>query len=61
MGFWVPFWEVVVIATLVVFAGLVVVVGIGGFFDILALFKKIEAQHKEAGPTDSGDDANTES
>jgi len=47
MEFWIKLWTVVLIAGLSIFATLAVVVSIGGFFDIRALFKNIEAQHAD--------------
>jgi len=47
MGFWINFWTFLLVAALVVFAGLAIVVTIGGFFDIKALFRSIEAKHAE--------------
>ena len=39
MSFWINFWTVFFFASLAVFAGLAVVVSIGGFFNIRSLFK----------------------
>jgi len=39
MSFWIDFWTVFFLASLVLFAGVVIVVSIGGFFDIRSLFK----------------------
>lgn len=47
MDSWLIFWTVLLIAALVVFAGLVVVVTVGGFFDIKKLFRSIEARHAD--------------
>ena len=41
MDFWINFWTVFFYASLLVFAGLAVVVTIFGFFDIRSLFKKL--------------------
>jgi len=38
MNFWINFWTIFFIASLVLFAGLAVVVSVGGFFNILSLF-----------------------
>lgn len=48
MKFWIVFWTLVLILGLGVFAGLAIVVSIGGFFDIKSLFKSIEEQHAES-------------
>ena len=45
MDFWINFWTVTLIVAVAVFAGLTVVVSIGGFFDIKRLFRSIDAQH----------------
>ena len=41
MKFWIVFWTVFLFVSIAVFAGLAVVVTLGGFSDILALFRKI--------------------
>ena len=41
MNFWIDFWTVFFFASLAVFAGLAVVVSIGGFFNIRSLFKDL--------------------
>ncbi len=53
MAFWTPFWGLVLLIGLIVFAGLSIVVSIGGFFDIKTLFKSIESQHRR--PPEEGD------
>ena len=45
MIFWQILWAAVFLGGLVLFAGLAIVVSIGGFFDIRSLFKSIEEQH----------------
>jgi len=47
MQMWLNFWTGLLIAGVGVFAILAVVVAIGGFFDIRALFRAIDAQHRE--------------
>lgn len=47
MDFWINFWTVLLILAVVVFACLAVAVTIGGFFDIKALFRSIDAKHSE--------------
>jgi len=44
MNFWFLFWAIFFFASLAVFAGLAVVVTIGGFFNIRSLFKKLTNQ-----------------
>ena len=46
MAFWIIFWKVVFIATVVMFAGLAVWVTVKGFADIKKLFLRIDASHK---------------
>ena len=41
MKFWIDFWTIFFYASLVIFAGLAVVVSIGGFFNIRSLFKSL--------------------
>ena len=41
MNFWIDFWTVFFFASLAVFAGLAVVVSIGGFFNIRSLFRDL--------------------
>jgi hypothetical protein len=41
---WVKFWSFFFFLSLTVFAGLAVVVTIGGFFNIRALFKSLKEQ-----------------
>ena len=47
MGFWVNFWTIFFFASLVLFAGLAVVVSIGGFFNIRSLFKSLSTRSDE--------------
>jgi len=41
MNFWINFWSFFFFASLAIFAGLAVVVTIGGFFNIRSLFKSL--------------------
>ncbi|MHC4558897.1 MAG: hypothetical protein ACYTFW_08840 [Planctomycetota bacterium] len=41
MNFWINFWTIFFVASLALFAGLAVVVSIGGFFNIRSLFKSL--------------------
>jgi len=41
MNFWIHFWTVFFFASLALFAGLAVVVSIGGFLNIRSLFKAL--------------------
>lgn len=53
MDFWIIFWQITLIAAMAIFAVLAVVVTIGGFGNVLALFRSIDAQH--AREDDDGD------
>jgi len=44
MQFWIDLWTWFFFGSLIFFAGLVVVAGIGGFFDIRSLFKDLRNQ-----------------
>jgi hypothetical protein len=44
MNFWINFWAIFFFASLALFAGLAVVVTIGGFFNIQSLFKSLIAR-----------------
>ena len=52
MKFWIDFWTIFFYASLALFAGLAVVVSIGGFFNIRSLFKSLSER--------SGQDDNPE-
>lgn len=47
MDFWITFWGVCFLICMVVFAGVAVVVAIGGVSDIRALFTSIDEQHRK--------------
>ena len=47
MIFWATLWKVLLIAGMVLFAGMAVVVSIGGLFDIKRLFARIAESHRE--------------
>lgn len=47
MSFWATFWTWTFLIAIIFFAGMAVVVAIGGFFDIRALFRTIREQHEE--------------
>jgi len=44
MNFWINFWSLFFYASLVLFAGLAIVVSIGGFFNIRSMFKSMSEQ-----------------
>jgi hypothetical protein len=50
MTFWTGFWTWFLLFGLALFFGLAVVVSVGGFFDIRALFKSIRQQHERPPP-----------
>lgn len=51
MNFWIYFWTIFFFVSLVVFAGVAIVVSIGGYFDVRSLFKSLSADPDErAGP-----------
>jgi len=47
MNFWIDFWSWFFFLSLAIFAVLAVVVSIGGFFDILSLFKTLTMQRDQ--------------
>ena len=49
MNFWINFWTIFFIASLALFAGMAIVVSIGGFFNIRSLFKGLtnRIKHQE--------------
>ena len=49
---WMLFWKLVLIAAAAIFFLVSLVVTVGGFFDVKALFKNIDDQHKETGSND---------
>jgi len=52
MNFWINFWTIFFIASLALFAGMAIVVSIGGFFNIRSLFKGLtnRADRQEENP-----------
>ncbi len=51
MNFWIDFWTIFFIASLALFAGMAIVVSIGGFFNIRSLFKSLTERSEQ--PEDS--------
>ena len=49
MQFWIDFWTFFFFVSLAFFAGLVVIVGIGGFFNLRSLFKGLREPHDPQG------------
>ncbi len=46
MSFWEIFWQVVLLVSVIAFAGLAVVVAIGGFGDIRSMLRNIDKRHE---------------
>ncbi len=44
---WIAFWKWLLIAVVIIFALVSIGVTIGGFFDVKALFKDIDEQHRK--------------
>jgi hypothetical protein len=44
---WLLFWKWLLIVAFTLFAVLTIAVAFGGFFDIRALFRTVEAQHED--------------
>lgn len=55
MNFWINFWSFFFFLSLAVFAGLAVVVTIGGFLNIRSLFRSLTAEHEEKSPDEKDD------
>ena len=53
MNFWETFWPLVFLVSVIAFAGLAIVVTIGGISDIRAMLRSIEHDH---GTTEDGSD-----
>ncbi|HJN66378.1 MAG TPA: hypothetical protein QF761_09265 [Pirellulales bacterium] len=51
MTFWIWFWGIALVMTLLFYTGLTVVVAVGGFKDVLAMFRNLDRQHREANET----------
>ena len=49
MAFWSTFWGLLFVVCILGFAGLAVVVAVGGVSDIRSLFRSIEEQHERGG------------
>ncbi len=56
MDFWISLWTIFFFASLAAFAGLAVVVSIGGFFNIRSLFKSL-SEHAGQDDSSSAEDA----
>jgi len=52
MNFWINFWTVFFFASLAVFAGVAIVVTIGGFFNIRSLFRSLQSPKEVNGRND---------
>ena len=49
MLFWKIFWSMFLFFSIAAFAALLIMVAIGGFFDILTLLRTLAAEHQQAG------------
>jgi hypothetical protein len=47
MNFWIKFWTSFFVLSIVLFAGLAIIVTIGGFFNIRSLFKNLKGRSEE--------------
>ena len=59
MSFWEIFWQVILLVSVVAFAGLVVVVAIGGFGDIRSMLRDIDKRHETAESKSDSDSTRT--
>ncbi len=48
MNFWINFWTYFFFISLILFAGLAIVVTIGGFFNIRSLFKNLTERSEQS-------------
>ena len=48
MNFWINFWTIFFVASLALFAGMAIVVSIGGFFNIRSLFKSLTERSEQS-------------
>jgi len=51
MNAWVTFWLIVLVVSLALYAVLVCTVTVGGFIDVIAMFRTVEKQHEDAAKT----------
>jgi hypothetical protein len=58
MTFWVDFWTTMLIVSIAIFSLMAVVVTIGGFFNIISLFKTLGKEHQlgTTAPEDSAEE-----
>jgi len=57
MNFWINFWTIFFIASLALFAGMAIVVSIGGFFNIRSLFKSLTERSEQSGDGPHNEDS----
>lgn len=58
MNFWIKLWTILLFGGLGLFICMALTVAIGGFFNVLSLFKKLlaEAAHPDESPGEKADD-----
>jgi len=56
MNFWINLWTIFFFISLALFAGLAVVVSIGGFFNIRSLFKSLSQRSDRQDENSSSED-----
>ena len=56
MDAWATFWGWLLVIVLVIYAGLAIVITIGGFFDVKGMLTTIDAQHESATPAEGKED-----
>jgi hypothetical protein len=61
MTFWINFWTIFFAASLILFAGVAIVVTIGGFFNIRSLFKSLTNRPEGPAEGTSGQDDSSRS
>ena len=54
MNFWINLWTLFFLISLALFAGLAVIVTIGGFYDIRSLFKSLTERKNDSPPEPQG-------
>lgn len=47
---WAETWKYVLMAALIGYFGLAIGITIGGFFDLIRMFRRLESEHAESSP-----------